>query len=410
MLALLLVLLTQEPDLSKIIDDLSAEEPAVRERAADVLVAKGDSAEPELRRRLGTAQGELKFRLQDCLGRIDKARENSGVLPRFRPVDLDVADVPLSEALAAIGLQSDRVPSKRVTLTARGISPLEALDRLCRESRVSWSLVAPDSRRDASLKFTQEAAAETPRVYVGHYRIAVSSATVTRVEDFRGGEAFLKLDLALAWPPFVRPDAIVQFDVLSVSDDSGRALLDPKPSPPTAVLSDRSGFARTFMLRHPAPAAGKLSSVKGRVVVRYPARIQVARFAPPEDCVGQVKTVAGLNVTLSKFAVQERSLEAELKFTGEYVRRVSEKDQSPSRRGRTDLPFEREDVRFTPGDGSSLDSCGSGSGSDGRSWRLSWMFRTPAAVKSIELALPADSLYDAFDFELKDVPLPKKPD
>jgi len=75
------------------------------------------------------------------------------------------------------------------------------------------------------------------------------------------------------------------------------------------------------------------------------------------------------------------------------------------------LPFEREDVRFVTEDGSSPSAIGSGSGSNGTSRTLSWAFSAPGLrMKSIELALPADSLYDDFEFELKDVPLPKKPD
>jgi hypothetical protein len=411
MTLLLLVLLAQDPDLSKLIDDLTAEEAAVRERAAVALVARGDAVEPELRRRLGTAEGELKFRLQDCLARIDRARENFKVLPLYKPLDVQLVDRPLAEALAAIGLKSDGAPAKKVTLTARGVSPLEALDRLCRDSRVSWSLVAPDPRRDASLAFAEGAPPETTRTYCGHYRIAVSSVTVTRVEDFRGGEAFLKLDLAMSWPPFVRPDAIVEFELLSASDDTRRALLESKPAAPTAVLRNRAGFTRTFVLRHPAPAAATLASVKGRAVVRYPGQIEVARFAPPVDCVGQTRTVAGLKVALTKFGIDGNTLEAELHINGQYVRRTSEKDKTPAARAsRSELPFEREDVRFETADGAPLQSCGSGSGSDGRSWSLSWMYRLPAEIKSIELALPADSFYDSFDFELKDVPLPKKPD
>jgi hypothetical protein len=403
MFALLLLLLTQDPDVSKLVEDLAAEQPAVRETAAAALVARGAGIEPELRRRLTTAEGELKFRLKDCLARIERAREDHKVLPPFKPVDVDVAGRTLSEALASIGLKSQGVPNRKVTLSAKGLSPLEALDRLCRESGLSWSLDAPEPRRDAILRFSERPFAEKMRVYVGHYRIAMSSATVA-------DDASLKLDLRLAWPPYVKPDAVVQFDLVSVLDDTARSLLEAKPAEPTADLPDRAGFARTFILCRPAPAAGTLASVKGRVVMRYPARFQTARFAPPGDCVGQTLTVSGLSVTLNQVETKGNGLEVELKFAGDYVRCFSEKDKPLAREGRWSQPFEREQVRFETGDGAELKWFGVGAGSNGKAWTLSWSFFKPAVpLKAIEVVLPSDSFYDTFDFELKDVPLPKQP-
>src|SRR5258706_14143354 len=87
-LALVGLLLIQEPDIDALLKQLSDETIEVREKAAASLVAMGDKAEARIRNALKKAKPGLKARFETILSLIERERRKRAGLPTLNRVTI----------------------------------------------------------------------------------------------------------------------------------------------------------------------------------------------------------------------------------------------------------------------------------------------------------------------------------
>ena len=414
-LAVLALLLLQEPDVETLLRQLSDDSIEVRDKAAAALV-QGEAEEP-VRKLAGSATGELKARCETILRSIGAKKKLSTVLPPVRRVTLDAKEARLIDVLQDLQRQSgmamrlDGMPDAAVSVTAKEAAPLEALEALCKAANLRYFIDRPprasgpgsDSMPGAflaergapSIRF-QSGYAAAPRFFARQYALEATSLV-------RKG-TLGTLTLWMSWTPETRPEsAWIEFG--SITDEKGRSLAAPdiarERGPAWGGVTQRTQTRHLVNLTLPEIEPGTLASVKGTARLRYVKEERSVRFEKAPGRVGTCEDYDGLRIELSKLQAEDDTLRLNFSVTGN---RNSATDAS-AYMCRTINP---QQFRVVLEDGSSpvLRECRSGWKESETSYALVFG-RVKSKVASIEIVL--DTFYhdDSFDFELKNIPIPK---
>ncbi|MBI3272195.1 MAG: hypothetical protein HYZ53_24595 [Planctomycetes bacterium] len=431
------LLLSQRPgraddaeDLDRLVQRLSSDDPAARELAATKLVALGDRAEQAVRERLGACQEEdLKARCVEVLRRIDEERLRAAALPPLRPVTLQLMDASLEDAAEAwkkqVGLPcSISAPAgATVTLSLDAVTPLEALEALCRSADAQWSLsmrgvdvFRPRDPREApaepTLQFARQSFFTRPQAFVRHYSVTATAVSLTRQTDFRSDTRLASLTATLRWTPGLAPDSVPLFVLTRVTDDQGRELADKAAATAKSSSAGQSlrhrydgQFLQGFSLTYPAEDAKRLARVSGRASVRYRAARELLRFALPDETDGAARQAASTSVRLKSFAPGAGNA----KLVLELVRGARPAAARADGANAEGPPFGFQDVTLVLHDGArSVPHSMSGSSTGERTeWSLTYALPDGAVAEAVELDCTTAYFDDDFEFELKDVPLPR---
>ena len=430
MTAIVLALfLVQDPVLDRLISDFGADQVEVRDQAAKLLAAMGESAELELRRRMPSFSEEAKGRAMDVLRRIAADRDRRKYFPPVRRVSFDTRDRALGDVATEIGLPIEGPRTLKVTLALSDVSPLQAIDALAAAVGHQWApppSLCPWEWTDAHPRFQplyvlkKGVEAATPRQYAGRYRISVRSFTMG-ASDGSIAKTLPVLDLTYRWPMDVHPDNVTS-RFSSVTDDEGQDLLqrvDIRGRPVAltgtqsidgALKSETTGGC---VLKAPPPTATRVT-IRGRLILRFPNPRQILSFEVPEQARGQKRESRGVTLTLTGFEWDGTKGSVNMESLGRWERDPHPDD--PLFEVRPAIPY-LDVIRLRAEDGTLLgQGCGSMSPPGTRAERKAfsrWLIwkefssTKPVKIAAVEVITVPDWIYDSVDFELKDVPLPR---
>jgi hypothetical protein len=333
----------------RLIERLASTDFAEREAATRALDEMGAAALPDLRRAAAADDPEVRRRVGELAGRIERRAESARLLEPRR-VRLVCKDTPVPEALAdltrqtgfAVELWGDtKGGGRRLTLDTGPVSFWEALDRVCRTAGVSEPTLLPDGPSRANQPVNPYAAPgqayllnpyigygginpydpnprriilvdgrppELPACYAGAVRVRSLPAHVPLPVLCLGAEERV-LPLEVAAEPGVTWEGVVSLRVTRAVDDRGRRLTQAMPfvgrpvpaaGAPGAVVHIAGSYIEPppandprhipVRLRAGPDPAKRLTGLEGVVT----AQVQT----PPEDllCVDNVLDAAGRTV------------------------------------------------------------------------------------------------------------------
>lgn len=337
--AVLLVLsslLFQDPDIESLIKRLDDESVEARNKAVTGLVALGDKVEPRLKSLLASSKGQLKSQVESVLQAIRRNRNLAAVLPPVKKITLEGKDKPWKEYAKEFQDQSgwtlnlESAPEGRVTLSIAGVSPFEALDALCRAAETGYQIesLGPFARKPgeprglvppvdilddpSGVTFHRDRHRLGPCLYIRQYSLSMGAVGLMKVNNFKAPVSQGMVSLQLSWPPTARPEAVRAFQVVSIRTDMGEELHDPKLDL-DSLIEDVSppmlwpeGRVKQLSFRYPSADARKIS-VKGRAVLTYGVDDVVVAFPNPGSAVGDKKDFDGVRIHLTEYRKEKNN-------------------------------------------------------------------------------------------------------
>jgi hypothetical protein len=427
-LVLIGLLAIQDPDVDALLKQLEDDSIETREKAASALIELGDKSEERVRTRMAGADGELKLLCKRILEQIAVPKKLRGLLPPIRKVTIDARDRSLKEVLDDLQAQSGlpmelgAVGEGTVTVSIKEATPLEALDAVCKAAGFGYSLdnnyrnFAGKGRvmaaggpgfggdmAEPKVRLQPGSYLNAPRLFIRHYLIEPTQINLSKSDNFRQTTTSANLSLRVAWPPNVTPQT-GEISVTSVTDDKGRTMYEaPKAARKFSSVQQGymgGGLNSYIQLAYPEADARKIASVKGKAVVKFLLEEKLLAFDPVEGGETQKKDYDGMTVELTSYKADAGNITVSLTFTG----RPRGTEGNLMMGAMHNFP-----IRLRTEDGNSGHGYNRMSRSGGNeSSTLELTFSgVSGKVKVVEVV--ADTLYhsDSFDFELKDIPLPK---
>ncbi len=397
---------------------------ATRAAAIEELVALGSGAVPLLEKRLDGLSAEARGGTRAAIRRILSNEALARVLPPLKRVTLDLKDRPVKEALAEVqartGLPLDfkKLPDEpAVTLSIRDALPLQALDEICRKAGgIAYqvhrrSRARKDKPEGVFLRFQAGDPPGGPAVYVRHYRFSVTDVSMTKSLSIPGsGERSAYLQIAVLWPPNVKPDGMSDLVLNVLEDQKGRSLIeeDPDARPPDVQwsyddLSDSGEQSRHVTFRYPDADAGAIRILKGMMAFRYPTEARVLRIPKPAESVGTLVETPDFTVTLKEFQRTKKTvtLDLEVAWSG-----TSDRDGSSSSGAGAPFPDEAIELVTAGGAVYRKTRMSGGGGEAGYSYQLTYQSDNPEEVTEIRIPYAVGHIEDEVKFEIRDIPLP----
>jgi hypothetical protein len=226
---LVLALFGQDSAIRDLLQKLEDDRVESREQAQKDLGALGEAALPALREVVESprSSGELKLRAAATLREIELSLKAAKVYRDFARVTLKVADTGLRDVLdelsrqAGVPIESSSVDgAAKVTLEAKDVTLMEALDLVCRgQAERNW-----EARDDGSIRLTRERHVPYPAIYSGPFRVRVQSMNADRSNDFKARTVSVTMTLQAECDRRLKPSKIVDLEVSKASDDRGTTL------------------------------------------------------------------------------------------------------------------------------------------------------------------------------------------
>lgn len=425
-LVLLAFLHVQDSDIGALLKQLEDESIETREKAAATLVALGDKAEERVKKHLDSMEGEVKARCESILRAIHSKRRLAEVLPPLKRVTLDAKDARLRDVLEDLQKQSgmsmrlDGLGDSTVTVQVKDAAPLEALDAVCKAAELGWFIdgsfvkgrMPPPAFGDdlpvrgaTAIRFQSGGYIDVPRFFARHYSVSPSNLQINRWTDFRTVSSSASLQLRLNWTPETKPEN-AWFEVKRVTDDKGRTLFEPAKGAMAGKFRahmmgggiHRSQMEIPIQLTFPEADAKAIGSVKGTATARFVVAEKTLVFDSPEGAPTAAKDYEGLTVELVECRTHEGAATVKLAMRGRSRQAAPDGvhyHQTPPVR------LKLEDGTTAPGTGTTIHS-------DGTTSRYDLTFhRVTSKIAAVEVVVDTTYHTDTFDFELKDIPLPK---
>ncbi len=152
--------------------------------------------------------------------------------------------------------------------------------------------------------------------YSGLFRL--EPTLVTAVRDLQQPAlSTLRVRLAVAWEPRIRPIAITQrFDTVAARDDRGRALeVERRGSLSAAVERGASSVVWEIPLGLPDRPAQRLASLSGTLEALLPGPVERFEFRDPPRAANAVERRAGVTVAIPQVHASGPSLEIHVRVT-----------------------------------------------------------------------------------------------
>jgi hypothetical protein len=426
-------LLLPQDALERKVDDLlprlSDDAIDARDEAVKALADLGPGALPVLKARLEKLGGEARGRVEEAVRRIETAEALRRSLPPLKRVTLDVQDLPARQALEEIARQtgltfdlSSCSADGAVTVRLKDAFPLQAIDEVCRRSgQIGYQVMDEDSWgrarravRGPRVFFHNGTFPEYPASYVRHYRVRVTTVSLTRTNTFAGHQASGQIQVDVMWPPDVRPAGMKHFRILEAKDDLGRSLVSASEEgagPAFQRMRRYRGWDmsvnESVQIRYPEPDAKAVALLKGTAVFSYPKENRTLTFENPLECRGKILELYGLKITLKDYQDKGATHILELEVSGKFAGPGGEAPESAS--FFDTLPFSHEDIELVTSGGERLQNRGMSGRGDGKtySYRLTMQGSKAEAVKEIRIPCVLSYFDDEVKFELRDIVLPK---
>jgi hypothetical protein len=423
---LLLFILIQDADVGALLKQLEDESIETREKAAASLVELGDKAEERVRKHLETVEGELKARCEAILRSIQARRRLSSVLPPLKLVSLDAKEAKLRDVLedlqkqSGMAMQLDGLADAPVTVQVKDVPPLEALNAVCKAAELGWFIdgqpvkgripppafgdVPPRGVGPSTIRFQSNGYIDVPRFFARHYSVSPTNLSINRWSDFRATSSSASLQLRLSWTPEVKPET-AWIEVKRITDDKGRSLFEPVKGAVGGKFRAgmmgggifRSQTDAAIPLTFPEADARSIASVKGTAIAQFVVAEKTIVFDSPEGTSTNVKDLEGMTVELLECRTTAGTASVKLAIRG----RARTTPEGQPYQQAPPVRLKLDDGTTAPGSGTSLHS-------DGTTSRYDLTFhRVSSKIAAIEVVAETTYHTDSFDFELKDIPLPK---
>jgi len=420
---LLLALLPvfQEPDVDALLKQLTDDSIVERDKAAAALVELGEKAEEKVKAILETADGELKQMCKRILEQIAVPKKLRGVLPPIRKVTIEAKDRNVKDVFedlkqqSGLGVTFQNMVGGDVTVSVKDVTPLEALDALCKAANLGYTfdrlsmtktmaaggppMVSGDSL-ETRIR-VQPGYIAVARQFTRHYVVEPAQITMSKHSTFNRSTSNANLLLRVAWPLDVKPQ-MGDVVIASIVDDKGRSLI--QPGAPAMIGRPSAGMYPASMgllqssipLVYPESDAEKIT-VKGTVNLKYLMEEKVLTFEEVDPAAPVKKERDGFTVEVLELKTEEGQIRVKFAISGGAANPGDPMGMS-----------NRNPVRARLEDGSLAQQVSSGySGGGAGPARRDITFMAKGKFKALEVVV--DSVYhaDTFDFELKDIPLPK---
>jgi hypothetical protein len=418
-LALAVLVLGQDPDIDSLLNRVSEESIEERTRAVKALMDYGTKAESKVRAKLETSQGETRLLCERILAHYERRKRIDSVLPPLKRVSIRATDRPLKEVLKELQSQSG-VPLEFADLQDRNISVqaieatvLEAVTAVCKAGDLSYEIGLgrpskpgePSPRKDAAIWLKADGYADAPRKFERHFAVECLRITLERRTRFDAPATSGRLSVRVRWPPGVRVEHAL-LDIASVEDDRGGRLYEKRSYdrygqsnvgfPGQVFFSAEGGVD----FKYPADGVERVT-VRGSVLVLFAGEDRYITFENPARSQGQKKELADMSVELVGFKEEAGGAVVTIAFKG--------RPKNPMTEGRVamgGLGSRFYKVRLE--DGTTVD-CRSTSGRGAGALQIMDLNFPGLPSKIAAVDVLAETIYheERFDFEFKDIPLPK---
>lgn len=317
MIALLLLL--QDVEIEKLVEQMSDDSIEVRDEAQEKLIRLGKSAVPKLQELEKGAPAEVQSRIQAILKEIDRRERMEGYISPPTLVTLEaegklsaILERMTKDARTQVTANGDAA-EETVQVSFRGTPLLQAIDELCRaHGGLSYTVNAWDGKTTVQIQKSKYVS--NPRAFSDQFVVWLDTVTLTVENDLRGSEvASGSILLRCAWEAGNRP-VRARLRLQELADEQGRSHLD--------LVTNRdidygSGYAPTqFDLRLngvPPSDVKKFSKVKGVLEISFPTDVDELRFEDPASKVGTTLAGRAMDVSLLGFTVSESQVQLKLK-------------------------------------------------------------------------------------------------
>lgn len=313
---LLFALLPQDPaPVRELLQKLEDDKVESREKAQKDLAAMGEAAIPFLREVADSprASGELKLRAVATIREIELGLKAAKVYKELPRVSIRAAEDGLRDVLddlsrqAGVPIESSAVDNAaRVTLEAKDLPLMEALDLLCRgQAERTW-----EARDDGSIRLVRERHVDYPTSHSGPFRVRVQSINADRNNDFKARTVSATVVIQGDWDKRLRPSKIVDIEVARATDDLGTALEVVPVDANTffrgpgvqlrvgvGIVQDGSENSRSFALRGLQPAAASVT-LEGTARYTFPLDQREIKIEKPGN--SETKDMGDTMVRISR--------------------------------------------------------------------------------------------------------------
>lgn len=287
---------TLSPELQRqveeLVEQLGDEDPASRTQAENRLVRLGPRAIPALRQAAAASRDvEVRARALNAVSAIEAEAKLAKVYREARRADLILskanAKTAFEEIERAFGIPfqaAGRLPEGLVTTNLKEVTILEAMDAVCAQLKsVSYDF---DSGR---IRLTTGPYVPSPRAYADSFRVRVVSLTKTVESTFDKLTASLMVKLAADWSPEVKPLDGYVIEVSEAVGPGGERLAVTNPyasnamNPMWQVQRMRGGIGPETVLNVTdlPPSLSKIATMKCRGTFRFPLENREIRIENP---------------------------------------------------------------------------------------------------------------------------------
>jgi hypothetical protein len=340
-------------------------------------------------------------------------------LPPLKRVTIDAKDRKLKEVLQEIRSQAGwrlefaELDDVSVTVQVKDVTPFEAITAVCKSAGLGYviSTTSPKATKAAppgtepAIWFKPDGYAEAPRHFATHFVVEMIAIHLTRRTRFAAPERSGRMSVQLSWPPGVKPDTAL-IDIASVVDDKGRALY-ARPAYGNYGQSDagfpgqvRTGTQAGVDFKHPEDDAATVS-VKGSALLLFAGEDRYLKFEAKEEAYGKTKEMADMAAELRGIRDEGGVTVVTIAFKGQPKSPLPEMMRYRGTLGKRFYQIRLED-------GTTAVSNNTGTRDEGPVRVMDLKFPNLASkITAVEVL--AETVYheERFDFEFKDIPLPK---
>jgi hypothetical protein len=343
-------------------------------------------------------------------------------LPPLKRITLEAKEGKLKEVLQELQdqtgfrLEFADVADAPITVQIKEATPLEAITLVSKAGGLGYVISATAPVRGAkppppgtppAFWFKDGDYADLPRRFSGHFVVEVPVIHLTRRTRFDAPQRSGRMTVRLTWPPGVSPDTAL-LDIASVVDDKGGTLYERRPygsygHDPAMPGQVRHSAQTEVGMKYPAEDATAIT-LKGSAQIVFAGEDRFITFEASEKAFGQKKEMADMTAELRGIQEKEGGM-----TTVTVACKGQPKSPLPEMvrgRGQGQLGLRRFQIRME--DGSTLVSNHTGERHDKEFRVMELNFQhLPSKIKSVEVL--AETVYheERFEFEFKDVPLPK---
>ena len=297
---LLLALFGQDPAVRELLQKLEDDRVEAREKAQKDLAALGESVIPHLREVVESerSSGELKLRAAAAIREIELGVKAAKVYREPARMTVRAAEDALRDVLddlsrqAGVPIESSAVDNTaRITLEAKDVTLMEALDLICRgQPNRTW-----EARDDGSIRLTKDRHVEYPTVQSGPFRVRVQSMNADRSNDFKARTVSTTVTIQADWDRRLKPSKIVDIEIARAVDDLGTVLeivssdgLNMWRGPGVqlrvgvGIVQDSSENSRVVTLKGLQPAATSIT-IEGTARFTFPLDQREIRIEKPAN-------------------------------------------------------------------------------------------------------------------------------